>query len=108
MSFRYSMPDRYYELVQKVDKRREDRERYIDEVKKLLSNELGQRLKCKFDVQGRPKHLYSIFRKMEVRNVDYDQVYDVLAFRICTQSLPECYEVLGIIHALWKPIPGRF
>lgn len=108
LSFRYSMPDRYYELVQKVDKKREDRERYIEEVKKLISYELSQRLKYEFDVQGRPKHLYSIFRKMEMRHVDYDQVYDILAFRVCLQSISECYEVLGMIHSLWKPIPGRF
>lgn len=108
LGFRYSIPDRYYELAQKVDKKRKDREKYIEEVQRFLSHELGQRTKFKFEVQGRPKHLYSIFKKMQVRNVDYDQVYDLLAFRICTESLSECYEVLGIVHSLWKPIPGRF
>ena len=108
LGFRYSMSDRYYELAQKIDKKRKDREKYIDEVRRLLSDEVSRHTKFKFEVQGRPKHLYSIFKKMQIRNVDYDQVYDMLAFRVCTESIPRCYEVLGIVHSLWKPIPGRF
>ena len=108
LAFRYAMPDRYYELVQKINKKRKDREKYIDEVKRLLHHELSRRIKYQFEVQGRPKHLYSIYKKMQTRNVDYDQVYDVLAFRVCTENVPGCYEVLGIVHTLWKPIPGRF
>ncbi len=108
LGFRYSMPSHYYELAQKIDKKRRDREKYIDEVRKILSNEIGMRTKFRFEAQGRPKHLYSIFKKMQIRHVDYDQVYDILAFRICTESIPGCYEILGIVHSLWKPIPGRF
>lgn len=108
LSFRYSQPTQYYHLVQMVAKKRKEREKYIDEVKRILSQEIKNRSSLHFEVSGRPKHLYSIFRKMQTRNIDYDQVNDVLAFRVCVDSLPECYEVLGIAHSLWKPIPGRF
>lgn len=108
LSFRYSQPESYYSLVQKVAKKKREREKYIDEVKRILTMELGKRTKVKFDIQGRPKHLYSIYRKMQARNIDYDQVYDILAFRVIVNTVPECYEVLGMAHSLWKPIPGRF
>ena len=109
LSFRYLKPDKYYDLVQKVAKKRKEREKYIDEVKRLLTSELEKKAgKIKFEISGRPKHLYSIFRKMQSRNIDYDQVYDVLAFRVIVASVSECYEVLGHAHSLWKPIPGRF
>ncbi len=108
LSFRYSKPEMFYHLVQKVAKKKKERERYIDEVKNQLASELDKRSKLKYEIQGRPKHLWSIYRKMERRNIDYEQVYDVLAFRIVVDSVPECYEVLGHVHSLWKPIPGRF
>ena len=59
-------------------------------------------------ITGRPKNLYSIYQKMITQNVDYSQVYDILAFRICVNKIEKCYKVLGLIHSLWKPIPGRF
>ncbi len=78
------------------------------DVKRILNSEVSKRTKIEFEVQGRPKHLYSIFRKMQIRNIDYEQVYDILAFRVCVGTVSECYEILGVVHALWKPIPGRF
>ncbi len=108
LSFRYAFPDSYYALVQKVAKKKRERDRYIDEVKRMLLGELGKRTKTQCEVTGRSKHLYSIFRKMQDRNIDYEQVFDVLAFRVCVDSIAECYEVLGLVHSLWKPIPGRF
>lgn len=108
LSFRYSQPESYYSLVQKVAKKKKERERYIDDVKKILSQELVRQFKGSFEVQGRPKHLYSIYKKMQASSIDYEQVYDVLAFRVCVNSVPECYEVLGLVHSLYKPIPGRF
>ncbi len=108
LSFRYSNPDAYYQLVQKVEMKSKERDRYIEETKKILSTELAARTKMKFEVYGRPKHLYSIYRKMQARNLDYDQIYDILAFRVIVGTVSECYEVLGHVHALWKPIPGRF
>lgn len=108
LSFRYYRPEAYYELTQKVQKTEKDRSQYIDDVKKKISTELSGSGLREFEIQGRSKHLWSIYRKMQNRNIDYTQIYDVLAFRVLVQSLPQCYEVLGHIHALWKPIPGRF
>lgn len=108
LSFRYSKPDAHYQLAQKIAMKSKERERYIDDTMRVLSQELATRTKLKFEVYGRPKHLYSIYKKMQVRNLDYEQIYDVLAFRVLVGNVSECYEVLGHVHALWKPIPGRF
>ena len=108
LSFRYSKSDAYYQLAQKIAMKRKERERYIGDVKSTLVKELEARTKLKFEVSGRPKHLYSIYKKMQARGLDYEQIYDVLAFRVLVGSVSECYEVLGNVHALWKPIPGRF
>ncbi len=108
LSFRYAYPDMYYELAQKVAKKKKEREKYIDDVLRQLSKEIKSKSNTHFQIYGRPKHLYSIYKKMNLRNIDYEQVYDVLAFRVCVDSVPECYEILGVVHAMWKPIPGRF
>jgi GTP pyrophosphokinase len=108
LSFRYSLPDAYYQLAQKVSMKKTERERYIENTKKQLVAELSAHTKMKFEVYGRPKHLYSIYKKMANRRMEYEQLYDVLAFRVVVGSISECYEVLGHVHHLWKPIPGRF
>lgn len=108
LAFRYSNPEMYYSLAQKVTKKKKEREKYIDDVKSNLTDELNKNLKADFRVQGRPKHLYSIFKKMTMTGVDYEHVYDVLAFRVIVKTLTQCYEVLGTVHSMWKPIPGRF
>lgn len=108
LSLRYSKPDMYYQLATQVAKRKAEREKYIDDVKRLLSNELSTQTKIKFEVFGRPKHLFSIYKKMQARQLDYEQIHDLLAFRVVVASVGECYEVLGHVHSLWKPIPGRF
>lgn len=108
LSFRYWQPESYYTLAQKVAKKRKEREKYIDDVRSILTGELAKKTKVSFEVQGRPKHLFSIYRKMQTRAIDYEQVYDILAFRVCVNSVSECYEILGVVHSLWKPIPGRF
>lgn len=108
LSFRYSLPDAYYSLAEQVSMKKHDREKYIEDTKRTLLNELTNRTKISFEIYGRPKHLYSIYKKMSLRQMDYDQLHDVLAFRVVVNSLSECYEVLGHVHALWKPIPGRF
>lgn len=107
LSFRFGNPEAFYSLAQKVSKKKKEREKYIDEMKKILDIELNKG-KFQFEVQGRPKHLFSIYRKMTMRNIEYEQVYDILAFRILVNSVSECYEILGLVHSLWKPIPGRF
>ncbi len=107
LCFRYYRPDMYYELVQKVKKTEGEQNRYIEEVKNLISKELNK-AHFKFDIFGRSKHLWSIYRKMQSRSIDYEQVYDVLAFRVILESVGDCYAALGYVHSLWKPIPGRF
>lgn len=108
LSFRYSRPDKYYELIQIIKKTEVETERYIEEVKRNVHESLAKSNIKKFKIYGRSKHLWSVYRKMTSRNLTYDQIYDVLAFRIIVGSVPECYEVLGYIHSIWKPIPGRF
>lgn len=108
LAFRYSNPEMYYSLAQKVTKKKKEREKYIDDVKTCLVDELSKYITTKFRIQGRPKHLFSIYKKMTTSGIDYEHIYDVLAFRVIVDTVPHCYEVLGHIHALWKPIPGRF
>lgn len=107
LCFRYYRPDMYYILVQKLKKSEAETNRYIDEVRKQIGEVLGK-TNLKHEVYGRSKHLWSIYRKMTSRDLDYDQVYDILAFRVLVNSIPECYEALGYIHSIWKPVPGRF
>lgn len=108
LSFKYLRPDFYYTLNQKVNEAAKDQSRFIDEVKSMLTEELKKSEVKKFEIFGRAKHLWSIYRKMQSRNIDYEQVHDILAFRVIVDSVPQCYEVLGHVHAIWKPIPGRF
>lgn len=108
LSFRYYRPDMYYQLSQKLTLLEKDQAGYIAEVKKLISKNLEANSFKNYEVQGRSKHLWSIYRKMTNRNIDFEQVYDVLAFRVIVESISQCYEVLGLVHSLWKPIPGRF
>lgn len=107
LSFRYSNPEAFYNLVQKVQQKKKEREKFIEEFKRTLSKKVFSSFNKKFEVQGRPKHLYSIHKKM-LTGLDYEQIYDVLAFRVVVSSIPECYEILGLVHLHWKPIPGRF
>lgn len=107
LCFRYYRPDMYYQLNQKVKKTEVETDRYIDEVRKQISKSL-EKTTIKFHIYGRSKHLWSIYRKMQARNIEYEQVFDVLAFRIIVNTISECYEVLGHVHSLWKPVPGRF
>jgi len=107
LAFRYLQPEIFYDLVAKVAKRKKEREQYIEEVKNQIRNKL-QEHDIEGEVSGRSKHLYSISLKMERQGIDFDQVYDLIAFRIIVESVRECYAVLGMIHATWKPIPGRF
>lgn len=107
LCFRYYRPDMYYELIQKLRKTEAETNRYIGEVKDMISAEL-LKANFKFEVYGRSKHLWSIYKKMQSRNIDYEQLYDVLAFRVIVETVAECYGVLGLVHSLWKPIPGRF
>ena len=109
MAFRYLNFEVYNELARRVAKKKEKRERYAEEVKSILQGEMD-RFGIKCEVEGRAKHFYSIYKKMQRQQINFDEVYDLTAFRIILDSDKEieCYEALSIIHALWKPVPGRF
>lgn len=107
LSFRYLEPEKYYDLVEKISMKRKEREEYINEVIQTLGKELDKS-KIKADISGRPKHFYSIYNKMEKKGRDLNEIYDLIAVRIIVDTVRDCYGTLGIIHTLWKPIPGRF
>ena len=107
IALRYIDVDGYYELVDKVAKKRSQREAYIHGIVDIL-REKFQDVNIKCDVTGRPKHFYSIYRKMKNKNKDFEEIYDLMAVRIIVDSVKDCYAVLGMVHTLWKPIPGRF
>jgi GTP pyrophosphokinase len=100
-------PSIYQRIKDGVATRQSERERFIAEVKQVIVERMAEQgIKCR--VEGRPKHFYSIYRKMQRRGVDIDQLYDLIAFRVVVDKLRDCYEALGVVHNVWKPIPGRF
>jgi len=107
LSFRHLEPEKYHEIADKVASRRVAREKYIQRVIENLRVELDRHA-IKADLSGRPKHIYSIYRKMVRRGVDIDQIYDQLAVRVLVHSIPDCYTALGVIHSIWRPLPGQF
>ena len=107
LAFQYLYPEIYEEIRRKIAKKEKERTRYVDEVKRTLMKKLYEN-HIEGDVTARLKQTYSIYLKMKEQNIDFDQVYDITAFRIIVNSIKECYDVLGIIHSLWKPIPGKF
>ena len=107
LSFKYLNPGVYQDLADKVEARAKERDRYIAEVVATIQGKLSD-TGVKAQVYGRVKHLYSIWRKMQVQSIDFAEVHDVIAFRVLVDSVAHCYESLGMIHALWKPVPGRF
>jgi GTP pyrophosphokinase len=107
LSFRYLHPEEYRALAREVAWKKEEREKYIQEVSSIISEKLSS-YGLVGKVSGRPKHFYSIYKKMQAQNLNFEQVYDVIAFRIILDTVKDCYEALGIIHSLWKPVPGRF
>jgi len=109
LSFQYVKPDAYHELARRVVQSKEKRDQYTKEVKGIIHAEM-ERFELKGEVDGRAKHYYSIYKKMEEQHLNFDEVYDLMAFRVILDSDQEktCYEALSVVHALWKPVPGRF
>ena len=109
LSFQHLSPEAYNELSMRVVKSNESRNRYTEEVKNIIYAEL-EKFNIKGEVEGRAKNLYGIYKKMHEQHINFDEVYDLIAFRIILDSDKEktCYETLSIVHALWKPVPGRF
>jgi len=106
-ALRFLHPEVYYQLKRSVAKKKAEREKYIKEVISVLTKRLTE-AEIEAEVSGRPKHFYSIYEKMQAQNLLYDQIYDLVAFRIVVDTVGECYEGLGVVHANWKPVPGRF
>lgn len=107
LAFRYLQPETYRRIAQLLDDKRVGRERYIEQVKR----ELGQALSAQgvhADVAGRPKHIYSIWKKMQKKGVPIGELYDLRAVRVIVDDIPSCYSALGVVHALWLPIPSEF
>ena len=107
LSFRYLEPEKYYDLVDQMKQKRQVREDIVNDTMNQLTKALGE-AHIKADIKGRPKHFYSIYKKMKKDNRDLSQIYDLLAVRVIVDSIPDCYAVLGIAHSLWKPLPYRF
>jgi GTP pyrophosphokinase len=107
LSFRYLKPDMYYEVSHKVQANRKQREKDIKRAIDKLTETLKEH-DIEAEIYGRPKHLYSIYNKMKRKEVEFDEIYDLTAVRVLVENVKECYEVLGIIHEIWKPMPGRF
>ena len=105
--FRHLQPDAYFDLTNRVSRTKSERESYIRETITLLKN-LTRKYGLDAEIQGRPKHYYSIFKKLQKAHGDFEQLHDLTAFRIVVGSKSQCYEALGIVHDVWKPVPNRF
>ncbi len=107
LAFRYLQPSEYFLLVDKLAKKRRERENFINRIIWNLQDHLSE-ASINAEIQGRPKHLYSIYNKMKAQGKDLNEIYDLTAVRIIVDTVKDCYHTLGIVHTIWKPIPGRF
>ena len=107
MSFHYLNPKAYYRIVNLMSLKRSQREKYIQDAIKTLKESLDS-LGIKYEIYGRPKHIYSIYKKMVNKHKDFNEIYDLLAVRVIVKTVKDCYAVLGAVHTKWKPMPGRF
>ncbi|SFM75290.1 GTP pyrophosphokinase [Thermodesulforhabdus norvegica] len=100
-------PEEYYAIENALKQTEEERNLYIQRVKEILERVLGEN-QIEARILGRPKHIYSIYKKIKGQNIDINRVYDLIAFRVIVKSVKDCYEVLSIIHSMWEPLPGRY
>ena len=108
IALRYIDPVGYYEIVDKIAQKRSEREQFIEKIIEILKEKLSKVLDTPPIIEGRAKHFYSIYRKMFMQNKTIDEIYDLFAVRVIVDTVAECYAVLGTVHELFKPVPGRF
>lgn len=107
LCFHYLYPEEYYDLVRQMKQKRKAREEIVNDTMRVLHEHIEE-AGIKATITGRPKHFYSIYKKMKRDNKDLSQIYDLYAVRVIVDTIPQCYAVLGIAHSLWKPLPNRF
>ncbi len=107
LCLRYIDRDAFYELVGSISQKRSEREKYLEEIVLQLQTKIKE-MGIKAEIEGRPKHFYSIYRKMKTQDKSLDQIYDLFASRIIVDTVADCYAILGLVHELYKPMPGRF
>ncbi|HLZ96242.1 MAG TPA: bifunctional (p)ppGpp synthetase/guanosine-3',5'-bis(diphosphate) 3'-pyrophosphohydrolase [Candidatus Dormibacteraeota bacterium] len=107
LAFRNLEPDAYEDVSKRIARKRTERERLVADLRDILAREL-EKVGIKAEITGRPKHIYSVWQKMTRDNKDFSEIYDLSAIRVQVDSVRDCYGVLGVVHSLWKPVPGRF
>jgi len=107
LAFRYLEPEAYEDVAKRIFRKRNEREALVSDLREILAREL-EGMGIKADITGRPKHIYSVWQKMTRENKDFTEIYDLSAIRVNVDAVKDCYGVLGVVHSLWKPVPGRF
>jgi GTP diphosphokinase / guanosine-3',5'-bis(diphosphate) 3'-diphosphatase len=107
LAFRYLEPEAYDDVAKRIFRKRNEREALVSDLREILAREL-ETVGISAEITGRPKHIYSVWQKMTRENKDFTEIYDLSAIRVHVESVRDCYGVLGVVHSLWKPVPGRF
>ncbi len=107
LAFRNLEPSAYEDVVGRINRKRADRESLVSDLREILAREL-EKVGIQADITGRPKHIYSVWQKMTKESKDFSEIYDLSAIRVMVETVRDCYGVLGVVHSLWKPMPGRF